>query len=121
MALSRIGEWRGRSVEVTGRLIPRFLWMTASIDVYIDSECVLQTGGQLMVVGGSTAQFYNSGSTHEIALEWGYPGISGFPIWINIDGEFIAESRVTIDNWPLSFWPVLVVVAVAAAVLWRLW
>ena len=33
-------QWHGSTVEVTARLIPRFLWTTASIDVFIDGECV---------------------------------------------------------------------------------
>jgi hypothetical protein len=121
MALARAGEWHGRSVEVTGHLISRYLWTTASIDVYIDSECVLQTGGQLKSVGGSTAEFYESGSTHEIALRWGHPQITGFPVRIIIDSELVAESHVTVDNWPLALWPALLVVAGAAAVLWQIW
>jgi hypothetical protein len=121
MALKRVGEWRGRSVEVTGHLIPRYLWTTASIDVFIDSDCVLQTGGELKIVGASTAQFYDSGSDHQIVLEWGRPAITGFPIEITIDGELVARSYVTVDNWPLALWPALLVAAGAAAALWPLW
>ena len=54
-------------------------------------------------------------STHEIALEWGRPVITGFPIRISIDGELVAQSRVTVDNWPLALWPVI---PVAAAAVW---
>jgi len=121
MGPARIAEWRGRAVEVTGHLIPRYLWTTASIDVFIDSECVLRTGGQLKSVGGTTADFYDSGSTHEIALHWRCPLLTGFPIRITIDGELVAESYVTVDNWQLALWPVLLVGAGAVATLWRLW
>jgi len=120
MALVRIGEWHGRSLEVTGYLIPRYLWLTASIDVHIDSQCVLQTGGQLKSVGGSTAEFYDSGSTHRITLTWGSPWITGFPVRISIDGELVAESWVTVDYWPLALWPIGLVAAGAAGILWQL-
>jgi hypothetical protein len=120
MPLARVGEWRGRTVEVTGRVIPRFLWMTASIDVYIDSECVLQTGGQLKSVGASRAEFYDSGSSHEIMLEWDRPGLGSFPITITIDGELVAESRVFVENWPLALWPLVLLTAAAAWIFWRL-
>ncbi len=120
MALARVGEWRGRTVEVTARVIPRYLWTTASIDVYIDAECVLQTGGQMKATGGCTAQFYDSGSTHEIVLEWGLPLITSFPVTITIDGELVVDSPVTVDYWMLALWPAIVVAAGAVWIFWRL-
>ena len=118
MMLVQIGKWHGHNVEVTARLIPRCLWTTASIDVYIDSDCVLRTGGQMKTTGVSTAQFYDSGSTHDIALEWGRAALSSFPITITIDGQVVANSRVSVDNWPLALWPLILFAILGAAGVW---
>jgi hypothetical protein len=119
MPLARIGEWRGRAIEVTAHLIPRYLWTTASIDVYIDSECVLRTGGKLAATGGVRSEFYDSGATHEIALNWGRPQLQSFPIEITIDGKLIVRSQANVDNWPLALWPAALVVAGIAWAFWR--
>ncbi|HEY2253415.1 MAG TPA: hypothetical protein VGH74_20215 [Planctomycetaceae bacterium] len=89
MPPARVGEWRGRAIEVTARLIPRCLWTTASIDVFVDAECVLRTGGQMAATGSSTAQFYDSGMTHDIELQWGVGGLRSFPVKIVIDGQIV--------------------------------
>ena len=34
-------QWNGSAVEVTAHLVPRFLWSTASIDVFLDGRCIL--------------------------------------------------------------------------------
>jgi hypothetical protein len=119
MLLARVGEWRGRTVEVTARFIPKYLWMTASIDVYLDSGCVLQTGGKLESTGSVIARFYDSGSTHDIELRWGRGALRSFPITIMIDGALVAGSRVFVSNWPLALWPFLLFVTAAAWALWR--
>jgi hypothetical protein len=119
MLLARVGEWRGRAVEVTARLIPKYLWTTASIDVYVDSGCVLQTGGKLESTGSVFARFYDSGATHDIEVQWGRGGVRGFPIRIMIDGQLVADSRVFVDNWPLALWPLVLFVVAAAWAFWR--
>jgi hypothetical protein len=119
MRLAKFGDWRGRSVEVTARLIPRYLWTTASIDVYIDSECVLRTGGQMKSVGTATDEFYASGSIHTVELTWGRPGIGSFPVTIAIDDEFVADSRVCVENWPIGLWP-FITLPIAAWAFWLL-
>jgi hypothetical protein len=120
MPLARLGEWHGRAVEVTARLISRYLWTTASIDVFVDSQCVLQTGGQMKITGSSSAQFYDSGATHDIELHWDRGGVGFFPITVIIDGQVVAQSRVHVDNWPLALWPFVLVAAVAWT-LFRCW
>jgi hypothetical protein len=69
-------------------------------------------------VGMSTAQFYDSGSTYDIALEWGRAAVRSFPITITIDGQVVADSRVSVDNWPLALWPLILFGAVGAAAAW---
>lgn len=108
----RIGEWNGRPVEVTSWLIPRFLWQTASSDVYIDQQCVLKTCGPLKSVGGSKAIFEHSGAVHTMDLTWGRPNLRSFPIEVTIDGSRLPSARVITGNWPLAFWPVVAALAV---------
>jgi hypothetical protein len=69
-------------------------------------------------VGTCTARFYDSGSDHDVELTWGRAEIGGFPIKIVIDGQLAAESRVSVDNWLIGLWPL---VLVAAAIVWALW
>jgi hypothetical protein len=71
-------------------------------------------------VGVSTAQFYDSGSIHDIALEWGRARIPEFPIKITIDGQVVAESRVSVDNWPLALWPLILFGILGAAGVWAI-
>jgi hypothetical protein len=101
----QIGEWKGRQVSVTSRLIPRFFWMTSSIDVFIDSRCVLKTGGQLKMIGRSSSSFEDSGTTHLVELTWGHASLRSFPIEVKIDEEHIAKTRVVTGNWPMALWP----------------
>ncbi len=69
-------------------------------------------------VGVSTAQFYDSGSTHDIVLEWGRAAIRSFPITITIDGQVVADSVVSVDNWPLALWPLILFGVVGGAATW---
>jgi hypothetical protein len=91
-------QWHGSAVEVTARLIPRFLWTTASIDVFIDGECVLETGGQLKITGSSSAEFFHGGRVHQVELSWGRGSLEGFPYQLSIDGSKVAVSRVLVQN-----------------------
>jgi len=119
MTLALAGEWRGRALQVTARLIPRFLWTTASIDVFLDACCVLQTGGKMKLTGGSTARFEDSGTIHDIELTWGRARLRWFPVKITIDGQLVADSKVFVDNWPLELWPSAVLVGAVAWLFWR--
>jgi hypothetical protein len=69
-------------------------------------------------IGVSTAQFYDSGSTHDSALEWGRAAVRSFPITIMIDCQVVADSRVSVDNWPLALWPLIPLGVVGAAAAW---
>jgi hypothetical protein len=102
--MSGIIQWQGSAVEVRARLIPRFLWTTASIDVFLDGQCILRTGGQMKVLGSHSTSFSHSGSTHTADLSWGNPGASlrYFPYKLRIDGAPISEARVYVQNWPVG-------------------
>ncbi len=101
-------RWNGRTVEVTARIIPRYLWTTASIDVFLDRECILRTGGQKKAVGSSEAEFHYDGSVHTVKLSWGMAHHLSFPYELWIDGAKILVSDVTVANPLLIVMPVLV-------------
>ena len=101
--MSEVIKWQGSAVEVRARLVPRFLWNTASIDVLLDGQRILQTGGQLKFTGSRVATFSHSGSDHTAELSWGFSGLSfSLPYRLQIDGVPVAASRVRIQNWPLG-------------------
>jgi hypothetical protein len=78
--------------------IPRFFWMTASIDVYLDNECILRTGGQLNLTGSVAATFSDGGSAHQAELRWGNSRWYRFPYQLRIDGMPVDESQVLVEN-----------------------
>ena len=98
-------NWNGHTVVVTSTLISRYLWQTASIDVFVDENCVLRTGGQAKITGSHRETFHFAGSTHEAALSWGRAGLRSFPVQLTIDGQKIVDSRVRTANWAIGFWP----------------
>ena len=104
-------NWKGQPVVVTSTLVPRYLWQTASIDVFLNNGCVLRTGGQFKFTGSHTSHFTNSGTKHEITVRWGWARMRSFPIELSIDGEQLLKSRVYTGNWVLALWPWLIVVA----------
>lgn len=112
--MSEVVKWQGSAVEVQARLVPRYLWNTASVDVFLDNQRILRTGGQMKFTGSYATTFTHAGSTHKAELSWGLCGLSfSFPYRLQIDGAPVAHSRVRIRNWPVA----LIVVAVLVAVL----
>jgi hypothetical protein len=108
----RSTTWQGSDVRVRARLVPRFLWTTASIEVFLDQECILRTGGQMKFTGAHSAEFVHSGAKHTAELSWGSSGFSfSFPYQLRIDGAAIQASRVRIRNWPIGLLAALLVAA----------
>jgi hypothetical protein len=101
-------EWQQSLVDVQARLVPRFLWSTASIDVFLEGNCILRTGGQLKLKGSHSSTFLRSGSTHIAELSWEYGFLTHFPYKLSIDGTPIAKDRVYVRNWPLVFVSVVI-------------
>jgi hypothetical protein len=100
--MSEAISWHGSTVDVQARCVPRFLWTTASIDVFLDGRCILQTGGQLKITGSHSATFTHSNLTHSTKLSWQRTGFSfSFPYELEIDSVSVAKARVHIRNWPL--------------------
>ncbi len=100
-------RWHGSRVEVTARLVPRYLWTTASIDVYLDGLCILRTGGQMKIIGSSSAEFHHDGSAHPVDLCWGVAFHNRFPYELRIDGAKVAVSEVAVENAWLVVVPLL--------------
>jgi hypothetical protein len=96
-------EWRDKQVRVRARLVPRYLWLTASIDVYLENECILRSGGQLKIMGTCSASFDLDGLTHIAFLTWGLGRIRFIPFKLQIDGVPVADSSVYVQNWPVGF------------------
>jgi|SRR3974390_9977 hypothetical protein len=112
--MSEAIKWQGRRVEVQARLVPRYLWNTASIDVFLDGQPILKTGGGFKFTGSSSASFTHEGSSHKADLSWGFCGLSfSIPYQLRINNAPVAAARVPIRNWPVAL---VVVAAVVAAV-----
>jgi hypothetical protein len=107
--------WEGSTVEVRARVVPRYFWTTASIDVFLDGRCILQTGGQKRATGESFAEFEHGGRMHTAELFWGVArmeltrGIM-FPYQLLIDEAKVVASEVRVEN-PASMFPPILILA----------
>jgi hypothetical protein len=90
---------------VTSTLLARKLWQAASIDVFVDGQCHLRTGGVFKLVGEHSADFDHKGNRHKLVVTWGHAKLRSFPIKLEIDGLTLHDGPVTTGNWPLSLWP----------------
>jgi hypothetical protein len=101
-------RWQGHNLVVRAWAVPRYCWLTVSIEVFLAGERILRTGGQLAAVGADTSCFDFDGTSHEVRLAWRRHEGAGFPYELMIDGEQVAVSYVAVENW----WaPLMVVVA----------
>ncbi|HVU09064.1 MAG TPA: hypothetical protein VHG89_11020 [Verrucomicrobiae bacterium] len=99
-------KWQENPIDVQARLVPKFLWTTASIDVFLNGQCILRTGGQMKFAGSCSNAFNHSGVEHKVQLSWGFGGLRSFPYKLQIDGNLISNSRVRVRNWlfGLAIW-----------------
>lgn len=113
--LPRAMVWRGKSVAVRATLVPRYLWTSASIDVYLDGERVFRTGGKMNLTGSHCAGVRIGGSEHQMEVSWGRSRNFVFPYELRIDGELVAKSQVHVENQGLMLipaWLILILIAV---------
>lgn len=96
-------QWQGNTVEIQARLIPRLLWTTADIEVFVEGQRVLNTGGQMKFRGSQSATFFHAGTKHWTELSWGFGWLRSFPYSLRMDGNPVAEGRVYVRNWPMGF------------------
>src|SRR5215472_17486890 len=101
-------SWQNKLVRVEARPVPRFMWTTISIDVYLDDQCILRTGGKYERTGTCSTSFSFNGSEHQAELSWGTYRQQHFPYELRIDGELVDESRVRVKNFALGYIPVLI-------------
>jgi hypothetical protein len=98
MNMNEVNRWQDCPIGVRARLVPRFLWSTASIDVFLGEKCILRTGGQFKFKGSHSTTFILSGSSHTAELSWGYGSFGSFPYQLRIDDAPVCTSRVYIGN-----------------------
>jgi hypothetical protein len=110
-------DWKGEQVTITARLVPRYAFMTASIDVSLGGKPILKTDGVLKLVGGQVANFERNGRAHSVEASWGKAALKYFPVKVIVDGQLLVEAPVKISNWWLVYWPWLILLGVLA---WRL-
>jgi hypothetical protein len=113
--------WEGSTVEVRARVVPRYLWTTASIDVFLDGRCILKTGGQRKAVGSSFAEFHHGGDVHSAELSWGHARMGHaldltFPYQLFFDGAKIAVSEISVEN-PASVYNLIMIGALISVML----
>jgi hypothetical protein len=107
-------SWQNKMIRVQARLVPRFLWTTASIDVFWGDQCILCTGGQFKAVGSHSVSFRNDNSEHHAVLSWGRGRRHRFPYQLQIDGVTIDDSQVNIENWGMAYIPAFLVTGLLA-------
>lgn len=115
--MSRVAPWSGTTFEISARSVPRYLWQTVSIDVLLDGEDVLKTGGVLKVVGDHGARYSHQGTEHLASLTWGRASLRFFPVRLTVNGATVFDDRVPIQGWWKGLWPWALV---AAALAWGL-
>jgi hypothetical protein len=104
-------SWRDKPIRVQARLVPRYMWTTASIEVFWDDHRLVCTGGQFKMTGSQSAAFKEGGSEHHAVLSWGRVRRHRFPYQLQIDGATADDAEVEIENWPMGYIPVLFIVA----------
>ncbi|MBC8870033.1 MAG: hypothetical protein H8E44_11480 [Planctomycetes bacterium] len=102
-------QWHGSLLDVHARLVSRFLWTTASIDVHLDGTPILRSGGQFKIAGSCHSEFMHNGLSHTCELTWDTGKLGRFPYTLSVDGEQILRSTVRIVNWPMLLVPSLII------------
>jgi hypothetical protein len=113
-----VASWNGASVQITSQIISRYAWTTATIDVSINGNTVLRTGGVMKTAGDTTVTFEYERTPHKAVLRWRNGSLRSFPFQLEIDGALVADSRAPVSNWWLAWWPLTATFLLA--LLWRM-
>jgi hypothetical protein len=107
--------WKGTPIRVTARIVPRYAWLTTSIDVAVDGRVVLKTGGVRKVVGVHDETVEVDGVRRRLSLAWGAFSSGSFPFSLAIDDAVVLESRVSAPYWWVAYWPIVVCILLGIA------
>jgi hypothetical protein len=92
-----LARWQNSAVEVRAELIPRCLYTTASVDVYVGDDCILRTGGVWRLWGTQSADFMHEGSGHSAELSWRSRS-RAISYELKIDGQCVLNGLVRPRN-----------------------
>jgi hypothetical protein len=106
-----MSSWRDKTIRVQARLVPRFLWTTASIEVFLEDQRIVRTGGQFKMTGSHSSTFAEGGLEHQAVLSWGQVRRHRFPYQFQIDGVIIDDAHVVVENWRMGYIPAFLIIA----------
>ena len=104
--------WHDSDVVVTMELVPRYCWMTATVDVHVAKQCILRSGGVLKERGQSTVNFRHDGKDHVADLVWKTERDIAVSYKLLLDGELVMSSKIHPRNWALCLVPLAILIAV---------
>jgi hypothetical protein len=104
-------SWGDKIIRVQAIRVPRFLWTTASIEVFLGDECILRTGGQFKMTSSYSASFVDGISEHRAVLCWKRPRRYHIPYQLQIDGVTMDDAQVGVKNWAMGYIPAFFIVA----------
>jgi hypothetical protein len=112
----QVAQWHGLPVAIAARLVPRFAWQTASIDVEVGDHPPIRTGGVFKSTGVHKESVSAASDAPVVLVSWGKASLTSFPVKVAVNDEFVFEGRVRIQNWWWGYWPWGLILLV---VLWR--
>ena len=104
-------HWEGCDLAVKAEYVPRYLYTTASINVHVNANCILRTGGVWRLWGKQGADFVHNEKKHHAELSW-RSGRSEFEYELTIDGQRVLKSVVTPRNFLMPLIPIALLLAV---------
>jgi len=111
--------WHGHRIVVEAYKLARRAWITTSIDVLVDGNPVLKSGGKVQLTGTCSEIFRQQDGDHSVDLSWGnsFWGAS-FPVTLTIDGVEICSGRVRVRRWYLQWLLCTVALGICLVSLW---
>ena len=116
LRLMQVAQWQGLPVAISARLVPRFAWQTASIDVTVGDHPPVRTGGVFKATGVHEELVSAAPDAPVVLVSWGKASLRSFPVKVAVNDELVYEGRVRTQNWWCGCWPWGLILLV---VLWR--
>lgn len=113
-----MARWQNGDITVTLEFVPRYFYLTASANVYLDDFCLLKTGGVMRSAGANRASFRYGGEDHVVELSWRVPprGLD-LSYQLSIDGQLVADSTVRPRNAILMLLPIAGIIAIVVGLI----